>query len=672
MPRYSAAYSLRRLRFACVVALSGMLAGCTDSDPAAIPQSVNEAVEEVRTTVEQQPHHLRIGLVRIEVDSTAQAERRLNRLGANWEFIPPNLPAEELEQFDVVYFPSDWGKLDGLAGLQATFYRYVEDGGGLLFAGPNVTGDSEKKPALKLLPFPVSVEAYPHDVGSPSVVEYAPGKPHVLTWDVKQKDLPLPHDAFPSTSDEWVVVAKSSGENRTPTVLTAEVGAGRVLLHSDYDDYGHHYCLSDRFVVRAINWLAHEPDSVVKRWSPRFGARHYPEFVLALQRDYQALISREPKQVKAALEKADALFRNEAQHSSTWTEYRTALRIIHQRRSKAAIPLMLILLNDEDVSNSHFRDSLLESFTLLTGERLPSEDPQIVAETWWQPRKDELTIDLNRMSEQQIQIIVEQLLHIVARSEPMGLGRTPPMDGRTLFAVLDGGYRVYAAEYRWLLNRRLLSTLLDLCDQPDRRWLTPGPLAALYATEAVPELAEFAADLDVAPHVRVVIAAALYRAHATPPAEALVPLWDTVSETDLRQALAVMLASLPDAEAARISVDALVSEETAVREAAEHSLSRHRHAIHLKFPREAIIKKAAADGDLMPLFDILYGNPSPDTTATYVDLIGRFLNNNPEGKALAQAVEAFAERTNVRLGESADPPRVTAVAILNWWDEQQK
>lgn len=645
--------------------------GCADSKSPGRMENALAAVQETESPEPPKPHHLKVGLVRIEVDSTANAARRLNRLGANWEFIPPNLPPEKLQDFDVIYFPAEWGKLDGLSGLRETFHQYVNSGGGLLFAGPDVTGSVEVKPALSLLPYPLSVEAYPHDVGSPSVVEYAPGKPHPLVYDVKQKDMPLPRDAFLDVDDRWTVVAKSSGKEKTPTILTAEIGQGRIVLHTDYDDHGHSYALSDRFVVRMVNWLARAPEDVVSKWSPRFGQRVFPEFVRQMQQDYRSLIAKEPKSVREALERADSLLRKEAQQGSTWTEYRTAINLLNQSRSRAAIPCMLILLNDEDLNVGNFKETVLQSLTMLTGERLPSQDPEVVAKQWWLARKNDITVDMDQMSEQQIQIILDEFLKIVSSTEPMGLGRTPPMNGRTLHAVLACGYRVYASQYRKVLHRRLLPGLLKQCERPDRRWLTPGPLAAMYVTKVVPELPAIVSDPEIAPRIRVVVATGLFRAKATPSADVLLPLWDAVSETDMKQALAVMLATLPDKAAATAAFSAMTSDNEGIREAAFESLNRNGNMAHLKVIHEFIINEASAGNDLTKLFEVLRHHPHQNAIEVYVDLIRHFLSNSPEGPALKQSIKAFVDRTSVRLGEPADLPQTKAIAILKWWDEQQ-
>jgi len=157
---------------------------------------------------------VRIGLARIELDTISEAAIRLNRIGADWEFVSPAAPLETLRMFDVVYFSSGWGKLDGLSELAVTYRRFLEQGGGLVFAQPDTDGDRTSRPALQLLPFPVTVSAYARNSVAASVVNYLPDRPHPLTDGVAANDLPFPYDVFPECDERWHVLAKSTGQDR--------------------------------------------------------------------------------------------------------------------------------------------------------------------------------------------------------------------------------------------------------------------------------------------------------------------------------------------------------------------------------------------------------------------------------------------------------------------------
>jgi hypothetical protein len=69
---------------------------------------------------------IRIALLDIELDSKKDAARRLDRIGAEYEMIPPNEPLARLREFEVVYFSRGWGTLSGLASLAETYREYVE------------------------------------------------------------------------------------------------------------------------------------------------------------------------------------------------------------------------------------------------------------------------------------------------------------------------------------------------------------------------------------------------------------------------------------------------------------------------------------------------------------------------------------------------------------------
>ena len=640
------------------------LSPATDSDDSA--ESAMSVVASQQPTVKTPP--IRVAVVRIELKSIEQAERRMNRIGANWEFIPPNLPLDELQKFDVVCFPSGWGKLDGLAGLKQTYHEYLAAGGGLLFACPDVNGNAEENPALSLLPHSLSVSD--HGDSGQSVAFYSPGKPHPLLHEIQQTDLPFPYDTFLDVDAQWTVIAQSSGSKKSPTVLTAFVDDGRIVVHASLDDSGHLHHLSDRFLVRTIRWLAGEPAEAVAEWSDQLGQRQYLKFVSDLDDDYRRLIADESSSVQSALRKADSILRNEAQESSTWTDYSKALHLLNRNRSKAAIPLVLKLLLDENVNHHPWGDDLLQILTLLTGEKMISEDVEVIAKDWWHARKDQIDVDLNRLPEENIQTIADELLAVVSQVEPMGLGRSEAMDGRTMYSIFDCGYRVYADKYRAVLHPRLLPHLLDASHRRDRRWLTPGPLAAMFVTKVTPELKDLVSDKTQSLPTRVLIASALHRAKTTPSAKVLLPLFAEIEATDLRQAVILMLGRHTDETSCRTVVSALVDVETGVREAAQEVVQRNYGPEYVVPLSELVIAEWKVGHDVSPILATMRRNSHAEMTRAQIELVRHFLSNDPEGKALEQVLEVLSYRTSNAFGEDADLAQHKAIAALKWWDER--
>ncbi len=652
--------------------LAAFIAGCAESTEDGPSSNVEPSIELTiaeTQSADETGSSIRIAVVRIELKSIEQAERRMNRIGAHWEFVPPNLPLEELKEFDVVCFPSGWGELDGLAGLRQTYHDYVAEGGGLLFACPDANGDAEENPALTLLPYPLSV--YDHGDSGQSVAFYAPGKPHPLLHEIQKTDLPFPYDTFLELDDRWTVIAQSSGSKKSPTVLTASVGEGRAVVHASLDDSGHLHHLSDRFMVRVMRWLASEPPEAVAEWSDRLGQRQYLEFVAELDADYRRLIANEPESIQSALRNADSILRNEAQESSTWTDYNKALHLLNRHRSKATIPLVLKLLLDENVNHHPWGDDLLQTLTLLTGEKMTSEDVEVITKDWWHTRKDQIDVDLDRLPDAHIQTIANELLAVVSHVEPMGLGRSEKMDGGTMYAILDCGYRVYADKYRAVLHPRLLPHLLEACQRRDRRWLTLGPLAAMFMTKVSPELSGHVADNSQSMSTRVMVASALQRAKATAPPKTVLSLVAAVQETDLRQAVILMLGRHTDDTSCRTGVGALVDEEKGVREAAQEVVQRNHSAVYAVPLSELVIAEWKAGHDVLPILTTMRRNSHEEMTRVQIELVRHFLSNDPEGKVLEQVLEVLSYRTSNPFGEDADLAQHKAIAALKWWDEQQ-
>jgi hypothetical protein len=513
-------------------------------------------------------HRIRIGVARIELPSRKDAANRLDRIGADWQFISSEAPLEQLQQYDVVYFPAGWGRLAGLANLAEVYRQYVEQGGGLLFAEPDADGDPTRTPALRLLPYPITVRASALS-WMDSVVEYHPGRPHPLTQEIDAADLPHAVDGISPHDARWTVLAKTPGNRPVPTLLVAEVGQGRVVLHTNRDDYGHEQYFRDAMVVRIVKWLARLPDEEVRSGGGQLGLRRWPEFARELEADYSRLIADEPAQVRAALERAEQVLRFHGRQSNSLVSTQTALKLVHANRSKAAIPLLLKLLADDGLSHDEYREEIYKAFAFLTGRPVRGRTAEEVARQWWFPQKERITIDIGKMSVSQREVVMEQLLDVVANSEPMGKGRRPPLSVQTLDSVLEGGYRVYARDYRPALHRRLLPVLLSTAQDPNRRWLLLGPLAAMYRLGRANELPRLVSDETVPQAARVIAAAALYRAGEPVPVEPLTRMFRRVSESDLQMAVILLLSRSEDPAAVETVQGCLHDPRHGFREAAE-------------------------------------------------------------------------------------------------------
>lgn len=658
------------------------LPGCADnSAPSAPEQKTASALDSsvtpdpilqnaVQTAVSDSDTRLRIGLFRVELESTADMERRLNRLGARWNYIPANLPLEELRKFDVVCFSTGWGQLDGIAGLRETYLEYLKAGGGMMFASPDVDGDADNRPALTLLPHSVNLRRYARSGGAESVIVYAPGKPHPLAYDVKKTDLPYPRGHINQLSEDWTVISKTSGEDSTPTVLISNVGKGRVTFHLGYDDYGHNYNLSDRFVVRLLKWTASEADKDVTTWAQKFGPRQFSPLVLELKRDYERLIANVPAQVKKNLEKADRLLRFDAQQGSTWTAYNEAVQLIRSSRSKAAIPLFLILLLDEDVNHNNFKSEVLQSFRILTGEEI-GEDPEVVAREWWCNYRDQLTVSIDDMTQTQRIAVVEELLKVVSHVEPMGMGRTPPLRAGTVESLLKGGYRVYASDYRSSLHPLLVPILLAQAERSETRWLVPGPLAAIHSLGIVRDLPKRIDDPQTSLAQQVMIACALYRAEVEVPAKSLVLLWKQAEEMDLRQALIMLLVHHKDPVAEEIVAAALFSEHASLREMARNNIRQYGRGAHTSKMVRRTLEFVKDGGDLQHVCDVLEYMQDRRAGQVLVDLLRQFQKQG-DSRHQELTLKTLISNSGRAFGEPADSLDRKTKAAIAWWESDSE
>jgi hypothetical protein len=605
----------------------------------------------------------------IELDSRRDAERRLNRIGAEFRYIPPNAPLEDLRRFDVLYFPRGWGGLSGLASLADVYRKYVEGGGGLLFAEPEVDGDSETQPALKLLPFPVTVSSR-GAVGGQSVRAYPPGKPHVLLKDTEVSDLPYPYDAFTEVDPRWRVLAAAQSEPKQATLLAAEVGEGRILVHSDFDDYGHKHFLSDRFVVRMLKWLAKRPDEELQAWEESLGPRRYPEFVQQLQSDYESLIAKEPPAVRAALENAERILRHEAQQSSTWNSYHDALTLIRRHRSKASIPLLLRLLADEALSHNNYDNAVYQWFVLLTGRRVVGQTPEEVARRWWFPQRDEITIDLGEMNDRELAVILDELLKVVINNEPFGAVRDKPLSPSAVDAIMKGGYRFYASEHRALLDENLKPLLLKTASDRARRWLLVGPLAAMDRLRRI-DLAALVRDRKAPEEQRVIAAAALHRAGETIPADVIVALLRDASQLDLQKALIWLLGQSNDPAAIETVVGCLSHPRAELHEIAALAVSVQQSPSAVEPLAERIRARHAAGQDVYQFAFALGQIQDPRTVPVLAQLLAETLKTaRSDDDILGELVSAFERAVGKSFDDAGETDREAAKNALAWWRMQ--
>ena len=116
----------------------------------------------------------------------------------------------------------------------------------------------------------------------------------------------------------------------------------------------------------------------------------------------------------------------ETNQNSHWTNYRPATELLRQHRSKAAIPLLMkyMVLHAGFGSSHVIIPTYVQTLRILTGNAIdftPAEGKDRQAETvdavidlyvkWWKPIQTTLTVDPEKMTDEQVKNVATELLH---------------------------------------------------------------------------------------------------------------------------------------------------------------------------------------------------------------------------------------------------------------------
>ena len=488
------------------------------------------------------PPMLKIGLIQIEIrDSVSKAQQRLDRIGADYTLIPPDAAPDRLAEFDVLYIPYGWASLAGLSSLAKTYRDYVSHGGGLLLSGPSTDRGWSEAATLKLLPYEAKVG--PGLSGSRSVVARQTGNSHVLMSGVDTSDLPYPYVTFDKLDSAWTVLSMAD-RSEAPTMLSAMLGRGRVLVHSDFDNYSVRHFLSDRFFVRILRWCAARPDAEVRRFDAGFGPPRRPEWFRQLEQDYARLIVDEPATVQKAVRKAERLLKEDAQQSSTWTAYREADSLLTQHRSKATIPMLLALLADDRYEHDSYRALMLTRLFFLTGRTLPEGkvDIERIATQWWLPHRDVIETNPGMMAEPQRNAIVQAILEAEAKVLPQPFGEHGRADfptAKELQSVID--HSVPSGWSRHDLNAALLPDFIRAASDAKTCWHALLPLALCARDGHGKAIEKAVKDPTSSPRLRVIGAISLWKGGYRMPVNLLAQILERTEDAGLRAAALIVL-----------------------------------------------------------------------------------------------------------------------------------
>lgn len=518
------------------------------------------------------PPTLKIGLVQIEIrDSVRKAQQRLDRIGATYDLVPPDAKPERLAEFDVLYIPYGWASLGGLSSLAKTYHAYASQGGGLFFSGPSSDRGWSEAAALKLLPY--QAKPGPGSNRSRSVVVRRPGESHILMSGVDTSDLPYPHVSFDKINSAWTVLSMAE-RSEAPTLLVAPVGRGRVLVHSDFDNYSFRHFLSDRFFVRMLRWCASRPDAQVRRFDEAFGPPHRPEWFRQLEQDYARLIADEPAPVQKAIRRAERLLKEDAQQPSTWTAYREANTVLAQQRSKAAIPMLLALLANDRYEHTNYRELMLALLFFLTGTPLPEgktdiEQIEQIATKWWHPNRDAIETDPVKMANPQRKAIVQAILEKETKVLPQPFdeqGQANAATAKTLHTVIT--HSRPSGWSRQDLHPAFLPAFLDAASDAKTCWPALLPLATFARDGHGKAIEKVVKNPTSSPRLRVVGAIALWKGGYQTPVNLLAQMLERIKDDRLRAAALIVLGRSKHPAAQEIVSSYQSDDSKLVREAA--------------------------------------------------------------------------------------------------------
>ena len=127
------------------------------------------------------------------------------------------------------------------------------------------------------------------------------------------------------------------------------------------------------------------------------------------------------------LEAADLL--EKTNQNGRW-QYRDALKILRQTRSKAGVPLLMkyMVKHAGDGSAHILIPEYADTLTLLTGKDIANpyghgrdrqaavrDAVQELADKWWTPHQDEITTNLDKMTAEQLEVVAARLLKNAGR-----------------------------------------------------------------------------------------------------------------------------------------------------------------------------------------------------------------------------------------------------------------
>lgn len=263
---------------------------------------------------------------------------------------------------------------------------------------------------------------------------------------------------------------------------------------------------------------------------------------------------------------------------------------------------------------------------------------------------------------------LEELLPIVVKVEPYGMGRDRPLSPWHVGGILQGGFRYYVREHRPLLEESLLPLLMKTALERPRRWLVVGPLAAMYRMGRAEKLPALVRDEQAPAAQRVIAVAALYRAGEETPVETLIPMLRTTREPDLQQAVIWLLGQSADPAAVETVVGCLRHPARELHETAAYAVSYQKPPAAIE-PLAERIRQCQAEGRHGYWYTRALGEiEDPQTAHILAQLLAEALKTSgPDDVLLDNLTWAFGSAVERSFREEGKTHEERARAALAWW-----
>jgi HEAT repeat protein len=430
------------------------------------------------------------------------------------------------------------------------------------------------------------------------------------------------------------------------------------------------------------------------------------KLVARLDADFEALAAADPQ--RQQVREAARLLEETVQGGHQW-QYRDALKILRQTRPKAALPLLMkYMLKHSGRGSPQFAiEEYVDTLSLLTGKDVAGPDRrardrqaavregvQELADKWWTPHQAEITTNLDKMTPEQLEVVVDRLLKQAGRD-----GSIEPRSGRAevtayrfyqlmTYHIMHQGSSKPALWYPEELRPAMVPLILaragyvkePTAETRQARGRIPyaaiGLLADLRKNGGAADLPQIAGDAAQNTATRLTCTLALFAAGEELKTPVLLSILE--KEGDLESRLVAILALQHSAEHAKTGaklVELLDDPNSEIRTAAVCALRGPLPGAALPKLKKLVDAFDARQGYPF-ILDTLGEYRTREANAILVDFLRAGLEDNGRNQYLPTAVQALEKATGQRWSragaQSEELWRQQARAAVQWWDSGGK